>query len=1295
MKHSKRFLSILLSLALILCLLPGMSLTAYADTEADGGTTTITSDRTDDYIYIYDGTLIINQGVTFTCNNAYFKIKGNGSKVELHGTLTGNVSFSNWASGVINVYLSDGAKYTVTGQNPPNESDLRYYGYDAATDGNGTVSVKNGTTDVTSESMGYKTTAYTYTATPASGYKFKNWTKGADGEVLGTDASIDVTCEQNGQYQVYANFEENNHTHSFTYNANGDTITAECTADDCDLPEVDGKHIATLTISAPTTGNDATITVSPEGTLTGYTVKYQSKSGGTWGTETQTAPSAAGIHRAIVTLGGVDASVTYGNNCITYATGLANGSISGDAGATCGATITPTITPDEGYELDALTVTPEEGSGVTSVEMTADGTGFVMPEANVTVSATFKKINRAITVTQPTTGGTITAKKNNADVTSADYGDTITLGNTPAEGYNFTSYTVTKTDDSSTTVTVTDGAFTMPGYPVTVTGAFTPIDYTVTVSGTTNGTVQASKTSNAHVGDEITLTVNPDVDYTIDTLTVTKAGGGTVAVADNKFTMPADNVTVSATFKAITYTVMVNGNVATVQDNLATPNEYTATLSVEGKTYDGTPVAAATVTTSAGFPTDKVAVGEVSYTDANNNAVASPVNVGSYTASAAVGDKTISQSFEIAGRTPITYYTEDGTITTGQYLPIENNPNGIVFMRDGMVYVVKGDVTIGALVYTGNVTLVLCENTTLRIRAGIYHIGSRLNIYTENGSDNAAIVVNGESLALSGLGGYSELTGAVSEEGASISGNVNMYDGSLTVNKGSNTKLAGDDISLTLGKNVSVSGLTGGTTNADGSVTYGKAAFANLTSLAVKPVAVVTTAPEAKTLTYTGSAQELVTAGTAKGGTMQYALGTATEATEPYTTSIPAATNAGTYYVWYQVGGDFNHNNSEAACVTVTVNPKAATVTADAKTKTYDNDPSTDPALTATVSGVVEGDTLNYTLSRTAGQNVDEYDITVTLGDNPNYTVSTVGAKFTITKAEPTYTAPEAKQIGYTGEPEELVVPGATEGGTMLYSLDGESFSEAIPTATELGTYTVWYMVQGDANHLDSEPASLEVTIRLTICGSNDSSLALAFVENGERLYRYDVMIKNIPENFNAVGMQVFLNYDNALLTLRRVENGAVEWTHYEKNNTLLFAWAGDTPVALENDEVLFSLVFAASDDAAGAETALPFTANAHGAVSAVSAAEDGKVVEYTAATVDGMIRFATPVWGDANDDGIITAADAAMILRAIVGLSELNLQGAFNADVDGDLEVTAQDAVLILRYLIGMIEQFPVTALD
>ncbi len=88
-----------------------------------------------------------------------------------------------------------------------------------------------------------------------------------------------------------------------------------------------------------------------------------------------------------------------------------------------------------------------------------------------------------------------------------------------------------------------------------------------------------------------------------------------------------------------------------------------------------------------------------------------------------------------------------------------------------------------------------------------------------------------------------------------------------------------------------------------------------------KKTATVTKAPTAKSLSYTGQAQELVNAGTAEGGTIQYALGedTTTAPTTGYTSSIPTGTNAGTYYVWYKAKGDDKHTDSEAACVTVTI----------------------------------------------------------------------------------------------------------------------------------------------------------------------------------------------------------------------------------------------------------------------------------------------------------------------------------------------------------------------------------------
>src|SRR5438034_3511452 len=71
---------------------------------------------------------------------------------------------------------------------------------------------------------------------------------------------------------------------------------------------------------------------------------------------------------------------------------------------------------------------------------------------------------------------------------------------------------------------------------------------------------------------------------------------------------------------------------------------------------------------------------------------------------------------------------------------------------------------------------------------------------------------------------------------------------------------------------------------------------------------------------------------------------------------------------------------------TLTVNPRSATVKADDKNKFYGD---LNPALTATVTGTVNGDVLNYTLATTAVQfsNVGNYPITVAPGLNPNYDV--------------------------------------------------------------------------------------------------------------------------------------------------------------------------------------------------------------------------------------------------------------------------------------------------------------------
>ena len=102
--------------------------------------------------------------------------------------------------------------------------------------------------------------------------------------------------------------------------------------------------------------------------------------------------------------------------------------------------------------------------------------------------------------------------------------------------------------------------FTMPEAPldVLITATFTAVTYyTVTVDpNITNGSVEPDKTQ-AVAGETVALTVTPATGYELETLTCTAEGGETVTIENNQFVMPAANVTINATFKAIDYTITV------------------------------------------------------------------------------------------------------------------------------------------------------------------------------------------------------------------------------------------------------------------------------------------------------------------------------------------------------------------------------------------------------------------------------------------------------------------------------------------------------------------------------------------------------------------------------------------------------------------------------------------------------------------------------------------------------------------------------------------------------------------
>ena len=87
----------------------------------------------------------------------------------------------------------------------------------------------------------------------------------------------------------------------------------------------------------------------------------------------------------------------------------------------------------------------------------------------------------------------------------------------------------------------------------------TPGTYSVSCATVTGGTLSATPAS-AEAGTEISLTATPDAEYTFNNdWTVTNAATSeTIFVTDGKFTMPAANVNVSASFTQITYTITAN-----------------------------------------------------------------------------------------------------------------------------------------------------------------------------------------------------------------------------------------------------------------------------------------------------------------------------------------------------------------------------------------------------------------------------------------------------------------------------------------------------------------------------------------------------------------------------------------------------------------------------------------------------------------------------------------------------------------------------------------------------------------
>ncbi|MBR2151535.1 MAG: hypothetical protein IJ902_09190 [Prevotella sp.] len=275
------------------------------------------------------------------------------------------------------------------------------------------------------------------------------------------------------------------------------------------------------------------------------------------------------------------------------------------------------------------------------------------------------------------------------------------------------------------------------------------------------------------------------------------------------------------------------------------------------------------------------------------------------------------------------------------------------------------------------------------------------------------------------------------------------------------------------------------------SVYYRVEGNTNYEDVAVKSIMVpiakgtpTVTAPKAVTgLKYTGQAQTLITAGTTTGGTLQYSLDNST-----YGTTLPTGTDVKTYTVWYRVKGNANYEDVAAKSITVTISKGTPTVTAPTAVTGLKYTGQAQTLITAAkVTTPTTGVTAQYSLNGTEwtttlpqGTNAGEYTVRYRFtSTNANYDgISAQSLKVTIAKATPTVTAPKAiAGLSYTGQAQTLIEAGSTTGGTMEYSLNGTTYSTALPTATNIGNYTVYYRVKGDQNYSDVAAKTLKVSI--------------------------------------------------------------------------------------------------------------------------------------------------------------------------------------------------------------------------
>ena len=513
----------------------------------------------------------------------------------------------------------------------------------------------------------------TLTATPNTGYHFKQWQVESPAGLVITNNKF---LMPDSNVEVKAIFEEDappaptdpakpsiSVTGTYTYNGSEHTAT------------VSGYDSTTMDISGNTGTDAGDYTVS----VTSKTGKWADGSTDTvtakWkiGKATQEAP--IGLTGTVPsTVGGSDGKISGVDSTMEYR-------VAGDSSYTaCSGTeienlsagnyfvryaedhnhfASPdaAVTVGEGAPLADCTITFNAGGGSGSMEPVTvkAGTNYILPDCGFIaptdqefkaweIGGTEYEVGDSYTVLgdteikalwknsviTPTTYTVTVSNDGNgtgtASSSTAAAGTEITLTATPNEGYHFKAWQVV----SPTGLVIADNKFTMPDSDVEVRAIFeedappAPTEFTITVKTDGKGTASASH-AKAVVGTEITLTAKPNTGYHFKEWEVISGG---VTIKDDKFIMPDSNVEVKAIFEEDTppapteFIVTFDGNGGTPSvGSMTTTNQKLSSLPSASRSgsysFDGwyTKKSGGTkITTDTEFPADTTVYAHWTYT---------------------------------------------------------------------------------------------------------------------------------------------------------------------------------------------------------------------------------------------------------------------------------------------------------------------------------------------------------------------------------------------------------------------------------------------------------------------------------------------------------------------------------------------------------------------------------------------------------------------------------------------------------------------------------------------------------